>query len=195
MIPYNTEMKSLVMPEYGRLVQQMVDICTGLEDRDERNALAATIVNIMKSVVQEKGKTEDDKKYWDHLFLISGYSIDIDSPYGRPSQAELTPKPEKIPYSSSSFNRRHYGHILQKMIRNIAMMENSEEKDMYVELLSNQIKKQLILNNPENANNERVFADLADMSGGNIVLTEEVFPLPEYKTEKAAKNAKHKKNH
>lgn len=194
MIPYNTDLKKLALPEYGRLIQQMVDVCVGIEDRDERNAFAAAIVESMKSLLQEKGKSDDDKKYWDHLYIISDHRLDIDSPYGTPTAGELNPKPEKLPYSASDFNRRHYGRILQKMVKEVAEMENSEAKDMYVELLANHIKKLLVMNNPENANDQRVYADLADMSGGNINVGNDIFDLPEYIEDKPVKSKK-KRNH
>lgn len=172
----------------------MTDICVALEDRDERNQCAEGIVEVMKSIVQDKGKTEDDKKYWDHLYIISDYKLDIDSPFGIPSVTEVNPRPEKLPYTSSDFQRRHYGRILQKMIKCVAAMENSEEKDMYVELLSNHIKKLLVMNNTENANDEKVYNDLSDISGGNIKVGSDVFDLPEYIEDKPVKTKK-KKNH
>lgn len=195
MIPYNTDLEKLVLPEYGRLVHEMVKICTTIEDRDQRNEFAASIVETMKAMTQEKGKQPDDKKYWDHLYVISGYKLDIDSPFGQPEENVFNQKPEKIPYVSSDFTRRHYGSILQKMVRQIALMPNSEEKDGCVELLANQIKKLLVMNNAENANDERVYADLDAISGGNISVEPGIFDMPEYKEDKPAKNQKRKKNH
>lgn len=196
MIPYNTDLKGLVLQEYGRIVQDMVDICVRVEDRDERNSFAAAIVDIMKSMVQAKGgKVEDDKKYWDHLYVISGKTLDIDSPYGVPTDEEMEPKPSKIPYQNSEFSKRHYGRTLQRMVKKVASMDNSEEKDMYVELLSNHIKKLLVLNNTENANDERVYSDLSEISGGAINVGTDVFDLPEFTEDKPVKNQKRKKNH
>lgn len=194
MIPYNTDLEKLRLPEYGRLVQEMVNVCATIEDREERNAMAAAIVETMKSMTQEKGKYPDDRKFWDHLFLISGNKLEIDSPFGRPDDETINPSPAKIPYPSSDFSRRHYGRILQKMVHQISLMPNSEEKDACVELLANHVKKLLVINNPENANNERVFADLGILSSGNITLEEGIFDIPEYKEEKPTKTQKRKNN-
>lgn len=194
MIPYNTQLEKLVLPEYGRLVHEMVKICLGIEDREERNRFAAAIVETMKSMTQEKGKYPDDRKFWDHLYLISGNSLDIDSPYGLPEPGEMNPMPKKIPYTATNFGRRHYGNILQKLVKNVALMPNSEEKDACVELLANHIKKQLVINNSENANDEMVFADLAAMSGGSVTVEGDIFDLPEYKEDKPQKAQKRKKN-
>lgn len=194
MIPYNTQMEKLLLPEYGRLVHDMVGICTTLEDRDERNNFAASIVETMKSMTQERGKYPDDRKFWDHLFLISEGRLDVDSPYGRPEAAGIHPLPDKIPYSSSDFGRRHYGHILQKLVRQVSLMPNSEEKDACVELLANHIKKVLACDNADNATDERVFADLDAISSGSISVGAGVFDLPEYKEERPSKPQKRKKN-
>ncbi|MCH5217097.1 MAG: DUF4290 domain-containing protein [Muribaculaceae bacterium] len=194
MIPYNTDLKKLVLPEYGRIVHDMVQICKTLEDRDERNRFAAAIVDTMKAMTQEKGKQNDDRKFWDHLYVIAENDIDIDSPFGVPDANAVNPRPGKIPYVSSDFGRRHYGKVLQKMVHEVALMPNSEEKDACVELLANHVKKLLTINNAEYANDERVYADLQAISSGSIALEEGIFDLPEYKEEKPAKNQKKKKN-
>ena len=194
MIPYNTGLENLVLPEYGRLIQDMVRICSQIEDRNERNILASSIVETMKSMTHEKGKMTDDRKYWDHIFLISGGALDVDYPYGRPDEQSFTSRPKKIPYSTSNFGKRHYGNILQKMVREIAATPNSPEKDACVELLATHIKKLLVINNSENISDERVFSDLEKISEGNISVGEGVFILPEFKEEKIAKSNKKKKN-
>ena len=194
MIPYNTHLQKLVLPEYGRLVHKMVNICAEIEDREQRNQFAAAIVETMKAMTQEKGKLQDDRKYWDHIYLISDNKLDIDSPYGRPEEETINPKPEKIPYSSSDFGRRHYGNILQRMVIEVAKMPNSEDKDACVELLANHIKKLLVINSEENASDERVYTDLNAISSGSIALDEGIFDIPEFKEEKPTKAAKRKKN-
>ena len=194
MIPYNTDLEKLVLPEYGRLVHDMVKFCANIKDREERNILAASIVETMKAMTQEKGKLPDDRKYWDHLFVISGNELDIDSPFGKPEEFEMNPVPGKISYSNSDFNRRHYGNILQKLVHQVALMPNSSDKDACVELLANHLKKLLMINSSENTNNERVYADLEAISSGSITLEEGIFDLPEYKEEKTTKAQKRKKN-
>lgn len=193
MIPYNTDMEKLVLPEYGRLVHEMVGICSTLEDRGRRNELAAAIIETMKAMTQEKGKFQDDRKFWDHLFLISGNTLDIDSPFGKPEEGEIHPVPSKLPYSSQDFGKRHYGKVLQNLVHNVALMPNSADKDACVELLANHIKKMLVVNNTENANDEMVYSDLNILSGGSVAVEEGVFDLPEFKEEKPAKNQKNKK--
>lgn len=194
MIPYNTDLEKLVLPEYGRLVHEMVRICSEVDDREERNRLASAIVETMKAMTQEKGKYPDDRKFWDHLFLISGGKLDIDSPFGVPGEEAINPSPKKIPYPSGNINRRHYGRLLQKLIHNVAVLPNSEEKDACVELLANQIKKMLVISNAENTDDIRIFSDLEAMSSGSIAVTEGVFDIPDFKEDKSVKNQKRKKS-
>ena len=194
MIPYNTDLKKLVLPEYGRIVHKLVNICVDIEDREMRNEMAASIVETMKAMSQEKNKYSDDRKFWDHLYIISEGKLDIDSPYGTAEEVTLTPAPQKLPYSNSDFERRHYGHILQKIVHNVALMPNSEDKDACVELLANHIKKLLVTNNEENTSDERIYADLNAISSGSIAVEKDVFDLPEFKEEKSSKQQKRKKN-
>lgn len=193
MIPYNTKQEKLVLPEYGRIVHEMVKICTTIEDRDLRNEFAAQIVETMKSMTQEKGKMSDDRKYWDHLFIISNSELDVDSPYGKPGTNVINQSPNKIPYSNSDFGRRHYGNIIQKMVHQVALMPNSQEKDACVELLANHIKKLLVMNNTEHAEDSRVYNDLNLISGGSIAVEEGIFDLPEFKEDVNSKSQKRKK--
>lgn len=193
MIPYNTGLTKLILPEYGRIVQEMTDICVNIEDREERNRFASEIIEIMKSTSQDKGKDPDEKKYWDHLYIIGGGKLDIDSPYGIPEEEMMKQPPKKIPYSSGHFGYRHYGHIVQNMIKTVALMDNSEEKDVLVELLANQVKKLQTMSNPENASDAHVFSDIADISNGSIQLTDEMLALLDFKEEKNNKNNQKKK--
>lgn len=194
MIPYNTHLKKLVLPEYGRLVHKMVQICVEIPDREERNAFAAIIVETMKAMTQEKGKLQDDAKYWDHIYLISGKTLDVDSPYGKPEEETINPVPNKIPYSNSDFGRRHYGNVLQKLVGTVSLMANSEEKDACVELLANHIRKLLVINNEENSSEDRVFNDLNAISSGSIAVEPGIFDIPEFKEDKPVKAQKRKKN-
>ena len=193
MIPYNTGMNKLVLPEYGRLVQDLALAALEIEDKELRTEFSQMVVEVMKSVLQDKSKDHDEKKYWDHLHIITGFKLDIDGPFPSPEKEIINKKPEKVPYTSSSFNRRHYGLTLQRMIEKVAQMENSEEKDLYVDLISNHIKKLLTLNNPENANDERVFKDIADISNGRIEMSPEDFTLLEFKEDKQNNKTSKKK--
>lgn len=181
MIPYNVSEKKLALPEYGRNVQRMVDHCLTIEDRDERTRCAKEIADVMAtlfpSIIGENG---DRRKIWDHIYIMSDFKLDIDFPCEVISPEEMKRTVEKIPYTSQ-FNRfRHYGKNIQTMIKNVAEMENCVEKDQLIFLLANQMKKLLVVGNPENASDTRVFGDIAELSEGKIVIDPSTYRLNDY---------------
>lgn len=185
----------MVLPEYGRVVHELAEQCVSIEDREERNAFANAIIELMRMAVQDKAKEGDEKKYWDHLYLITGGLLDVDYPFGTPSVELIKTRPRKIPYNNSHLEKRQYGKVVQNMVRAIAKMENGEEKDFFVDLLANHVKKLQTLHNPESASDEHVFADIAEMSKGNIVLSSDFITLLDFKEERPVKNQKKKKGH
>lgn len=181
MIPYNTGEPQLLMPEYGRNIQRMIDHCVMIEDREERTrcayAISDVIATIFPSMVGDKG---DRQKIWDHINVMSRFELDIDFPCEVISADQLTPGHSKIPYAGIFTKYRHYGRNVQSMIRKVADMENCVEKDQLIFLLANQMKKLLVMQNPETANDAKVFVDIADISEGKIQINPENYRLNEY---------------
>ena len=181
MIQYNTQESHLIMPEYGRNIQKLVDYCVKIEDRDERRRCAESICSVMLTLFPSVGgDNENRQKVWDHLNIISGFKLDIDFPCEVVTEEELSPVPERIPYSGSLYRFRHYGRNLQEMIRKVADMENCIEKDQIIFLLANQMKKQLVEQTPENVSDERVFGDIAEISEGKITIDGSSYRLNDY---------------
>lgn len=181
MIPYNVSEPKLVLPEYGRNIQRMIDYCLTIEDREERGRCAYSIADAMAtlfpSVVAEDSSR---RKIWDHIYIMSDFKLDIDFPCEVVSPEDLVPSKSAVPYNSQ-FNRyRHYGRSIQEMVKTVADMENSVEKDQLIFLIANQMKKLLVANNPENASDNKVFVDIADISEGKIVINPDSYKLNDY---------------
>lgn len=181
MIPYNVSEPKLVLPEYGRNIQRMIDYCLTIEDREERGRCAHSIADAMAtlfpSVVAEDSSR---RKIWDHIYIMSDFKLDIDFPCEVVSPEDLVPSKSAVPYNSQ-FNRyRHYGRSIQEMVKTVADMENSVEKDQLIFLIANQMKKLLVANNPENASDNKVFVDIADISEGKIVINPDSYKLNDY---------------
>lgn len=181
MIPYNVSEPKLVLPEYGRNIQRMIDYCLTIEDREERGRCAYSIADAMAtlfpSVVAEDNSR---RKIWDHIYIMSDFKLDIDFPCEVVSPEDLVPSKSAVPYNSQ-FNRyRHYGRSIQEMVKTVADMENSVEKDQLIFLIANQMKKLLVANNPENASDNKVFVDIADISEGKIVINPDSYKLNDY---------------
>lgn len=192
MLTYNTHLPQLVMPEYGRVIQNMVNHCLTIENREERTRCATTIVESMKTLFQpDKNDDEAERRYWDHLAMMSNFELDIDWPYEIIRPDSIKSVPERVDYDRSEFGNRRYGRNLMELINTTAGMEPGEAKDNLTVLLANQMKKALLAWDPDGASNELVFADLERLSGGKIKISPEELMLCDYID--APKPAKKKK--
>lgn len=181
MVEYNTALPKLEMREYGRHIQKLIEHCSTIEDREERNKCAYAIAEVMVQLFPElNGEDAKSRKVWDHINIISGFNLDIDFPCEVLTKAEMTPQPKKIPYPNKSDRFRIYGTNLVRMIKEISQMDGGVEKDRLIFLVANQMKKLLISENPDSATDRRVFNDIKDITGGRIDINPESYRLNEY---------------
>jgi hypothetical protein len=171
---YNTAEKHLAQPEYGRNVQNLVDYCVTIEDREERNRCANAIISIMGNLYPQQRDTNDFKHIlWDHLAIMSGFKLDVDYPYEVVKETDLETRPPRIPYVSTRIRSRQYGKIMEQMVGKATEMENSEAKDYLVRSLANQMKRSYVTwNNKDTVSDAKIFKDLAQLSDGLIDLKE-----------------------
>ncbi|MCM1111572.1 MAG: DUF4290 domain-containing protein [Clostridium sp.] len=194
MITYNTQLKHLVLPEYGRNIQQMVDHCRTIEDREERNRCARAIIQTMGNLFPELRDTPDyTHKLWDHLAIMADFDLDIDYPCEVVRPDELGTLPEPVPYTSGGMRFRHYGASLQHMIDQASIMENGPERDELVRLLANHMKKLLLAVNRDGVDDERVFRDLCELSKGAINIHPSQMRLHEFREAPQPQGGKKKK--
>lgn len=181
MLTYNTRQKPLALPAYGRNIQRMIDHCLTIEDREERNVCAHTIVKTMATLLPEiKNEEGYEHKLWDHLAIMSDFQLDIDWPFEVIRPDNLHSLPDPVSYGKNQIRYRHYGAVLPRLIDTAAAMENGDERDELIRLVANQMKKSLLaLNN--DVEDAKVFADLAEMSHGAIIIDPMSMPLREYK--------------
>ena len=181
-LQYNTQLKKLLLPEYGRNVQQMVDHCLTIEDRAERTRCANTIINIMGNLFPHLRDVEDFKhKLWDHLAIMADFKLDIDYPYEIIKKENLYTRPDPIPYQSTSIRYLHYGKSLEAMIKKASEMPEGDERNYLISLLANHMKKSFLTWNKEVVDDEKIFNDLREYSQGKIDLNQETFKLKESK--------------
>lgn len=181
MLTYNTNLKKLILPEYGRIIQEMVDHCLTIEDRVQRNLCAQTIVKAMGNLFPNlKDGDENRRKLWDHLAIMADFKLDIDYPYEIVKKDSLDSKPEKIAYNDTISDNRHYGRHLIAMIQRAAEMEPSEEREALVLLLANQMKKVMLASGNDGVDDNRIFKDLANISHGTFRFNSEEVHLNEY---------------
>lgn len=193
-IPYNTGMPQMKMSAYGRNIQNMVDYCVEIPDREERTVCAYGIVGVMKTLfpnlVGEKG---DLQVFWNHLNVLSGFKLDIDFPVEVMTEEKLNPQPAKIPYSNSKMKYRHYGRSLEGMLNIVADMEPGDEREELISLCAHQMKKMLLMYNPEGVDNARVLNDLREYTHGKIDLDPATYELHDFQDITPVKEKKSKK--
>lgn len=169
MLEYNSQQKQLLLPEYGRNVQQMVDHCLTIEDREERTRCAYTIVNIMGNLVPHLRDIDDFKhKLWDHLAIMSRFRLDIDYPCEIIRKENLLTQPERIPYSTSGIRYRHYGKFTEQMMQKAQSMPEGEEREALVNMLANYMKRSYLTWNKDNVDDEKIWHDVRDYTHGTI---------------------------
>lgn len=168
---YNTSREKLVLPEYGRNIQKMIELTIAENDRDKRNKMAQAIIAIMGNMNPHLRDIADFKhKLWDHLAIISDFKLDIDSPYENPSIEKLKEKPEIVPYNTQKIKFKHYGKTIEKLIDEAVKMEDPEKKEVLIQMLANHMKKSYLTWNKEAVSDEQIFSDLNVISDGKIQL-------------------------
>lgn len=195
---YNTQYRQLILPEYGRNIQQMVDFCVTIENRDERTRCAYAIVKIMSNLFSEiDDLDEKERKLWDHINIMADFKLDIDFPHDVLKKENYNPKPQQVPYGVSNIKYRHYGQNIQLMINKVSELEDGEDKDALISMIAHHMKKLMLIHNKEGVDDAKILRDLAEYSNGRINLDPQKYILHEFKevpVQNTSKNSKKKKN-
>ena len=182
MYKYNSQLKKLALPEYGRNIQQMVDYCCTIEDREERTKCAYSIISTMGNLFpQLRDEADYVHKLWDHLAIMSDFKLDIDYPYEVVKAETLDSKPDPMNYKLENIKMRHYGKLIERMIERACEYPDGEEKDALVMLIANHMKKQIFQINKEDVEDAKIFNDLAFYSKGRITLDPATHTLHQFK--------------
>jgi hypothetical protein len=178
---YNTSRNRLILPEYGRNIQKMVNHIKTIEDREERNKAARTVIAVMGNLNPHLRDVQDFKhKLWDHLAIISGFDLDIDAPYNWPEKAELEQPPSRVDYNQHAIPAKHYGRSIVLMIEKAVELEPGEEKEDLVRMIAYHMKKSYLTWNREAVSDEEILLDLKKLSGGRLEISGDL-KLPETK--------------
>lgn len=168
---YNTQRDPLIIPEYGRNIQQMVGLACEIEDREERNRAAQSIINVMGQLNPHLRDVGDfAHKLWDHLFIISEWKLDVDSPYPKPEAEALNKKPEPLSYPHKRIRYKHYGKTIENLIATAVEMEDEEEMKKFSEQIANLMKKSYLSWNRDTVNDNVIRDHLVELSEGRLKL-------------------------
>ncbi len=170
---YNYTRHKLHLPEYGRHIQKMVDALIEIEDRTERNRQAHAVIAVMGNLNPLLRDTADyTHKLWDHLFIISDFQLDVDSPYPRPTREELSIKPAPLGYAQRRVGMKHYGRYVAQMIREIAKQSDVELSQAAMNNIARYMRTKSFEYNQEHPNNELIIKDIRRMADSDIVIDE-----------------------
>lgn len=193
-LDYNTQREKLKLPEYGREVQNMVDYCCTLADRDERQRCAETIVATMNRMYPQNHENGDHKqKLWDHIAIMSDFKLDIDYPFDVAAAKELATRPQPLHYPTERIPVRHYGKMLFEIFEKLKTMEPGEERDELVRVTANQMKRNLLQWGHGSNDDDKVASDLARFTDGVIQLDLDSFKFDKINERELVQNRKKKK--
>lgn len=172
---YNTTRDKMIIAEYGRNVQKLVNYAIEIEDREKRTKFAKVIVQIMGQMNPGIRDTGDFRhKLWDHLHIISDFRLDVDAPYDRPTKTMLETKPEKLEYDTNDIRYKMYGSNIVKIIDKTIEFEEGEEKDALVHAIANHLKKSYLNWNRESVDDEQIFEHLKVLSKSKLTLNDDL---------------------
>ncbi|HOY49214.1 MAG TPA: DUF4290 domain-containing protein [Flavobacteriales bacterium] len=164
---YNSQRPHLIISEYGRHIQRMIDHTCEIADREERNKMARYIISVMGQLNPHLRDVSDFKhKLWDHLFIMSDFRLDVDSPYPIPSRESFQTKPDRIPYPNAKIRFRHYGKIIEKVIEESKNIEEGPIREALIGAIAYNLKKSYLTWNRDSVQDEQIFKDLSELSGG-----------------------------
>ena len=190
---YNSQRKKLPLPEYGRNIQNMVNYLFTIEDKEKRNRSAQVVIDVMGNLYPYlRDVAEFKHKLWDHLAIMSDFKLDIDYPYNPPTPDILTEKPKIVPYAKNNIKYKHYGFIMESLIKKTTEFEG-EEKEFLVELLANHMKKSYLAWNKDGVDDDKIFQDLRELSRGKLNISKEEIQLVDMKSIATSTKPKKKK--
>ncbi len=175
---YNTDKTPLIIPEYGRMIHEMVAHLKTIEDKEERNKNAKAIVRYLGFQNPHLRDVPDfQHKLWDHLFIMANFDLDVDAPFPKPEPEKLKERPEKLPYPKKGYRFRYYGHIIKEMIDKAVEWEDGELKDLLIKTIANHMKKNYLTWNKDSVTDDVIFEHLRILSDGKISLSPEDLTL------------------
>ena len=191
---YNTEREKLIIPEYGRHVQKMINHATTITNKKEQRKCVDSIIAFMGQMNPHlRDIKEFTHKLWDHLHIMSNFQLNIKSPYPKPETAKLNERPNRMPYPENKIKFSYYGNTIQNMIATAIKMKGDEKKIM-TGMIANQMKKSYILFNESSVDNNMIKLHLKKMSNNELNLPDDFEFIRSASIRQGGKNS-NKKNY
>lgn len=166
---YNTSRPRMIIPEYGRHIQKLIDHAVKIENRDERNEMTVAIIDVMGQLNPHLRDVADfNHKLWDHIQIMSDFKLEVDAPYPIPKKEELQTKPNKMPYPKNNIRFKHYGRGVELLVQEAIEMEEGEEKEALILSIANLMKKHYLTWSRSSVDDEQIILDLKKFSRGKL---------------------------
>ncbi|MAO72002.1 MAG: methionyl-tRNA formyltransferase [Flavobacteriales bacterium] len=192
---YNTEREQLIIPEYGRHVQKMVAFATKVKDSEEKKKCVDAIISYMGQLNPHLRDIPEYKhKLWDHLFIMSKFELEVDSPFEKPSAEKLNEKPDQIEYPKSEFTFSYYGKHIETMIKTASKMEDGDEKLILTGMILNHMKKCYLTWSKSSVDNKTIFKHLDKLSEGKLQAHADFDIIDDIKATRKISSKKNKRN-
>ena len=174
-LTYNSRRPEIAIPEYGRVVHELIAHCLTIEDRDERNRCAQAIISVMRTLVPgSKEMVDHEEKLWGHLHVMSNWQLDIDGSFPPPARPEDDPGPERLSYTQLSKRPSFYGRLVEELIEKAKAMPEGEERAALSMMIANLLKRQYLTWNKGAVEDPLIRAQLREMSGGALDVPAEI---------------------
>lgn len=199
---YNTQLDKLIIPEYGRNIQGMIEYCCTIKNREERNLCAKAIIQVMGQLNPPLRDVADfNHKLWDHLYIISQFKLDVDGPYSMPNAETFKEKPKVLDYPKGRIKYKHYGKTIEEVIKKAKEFPLGEERNELTRQIANHLKKSYYNWNKDSITDEVILKNLNELSAGELKVEGDA-PLSSHQDLRSNpnkkffhKNNKHKNNH
>lgn len=172
---YKSSLNELILPEYGRNVQKLVENAVLIEDKEEREKYVEKIINLMGRMYPYLRDLRDFKhKLWDHLVIMSNFKLEVDSPYPKPDSTTFSEKPESIPYKTKGYKYKHFGRNIVDMLNYAAGLEDGEEKVLLTALLANHMKKLYLTWSKDIVADDFIFQKISELTNGKLEVAKDI---------------------
>jgi len=170
-LSYNTEDEKMLIPEYGRNIQKMIEHAKKIDDKITRQKCAEAIIKIMKQIsVQSKNDEDFNERLWSHLYIMADFDIDIESPYKKPELENLISKPDEVPYPPNKIKYGHYGKIIEDIIIEASNYPEGEDKEEITKHVANLLKTSYLCWNRDSVNDNLIVKHLEEFSDGKLTI-------------------------
>jgi len=166
---YNTQKAPVILKEYGRNVQMLVDYLKNIEDREKRNTSAKALVDLMKQINPSvKEGSEDTQKLWDDLIIMSDFTLDVDSPFPIPKREILLKKPDRLEYKDKKIRFKHFGLNIQLLVDHAISLEDKNDQEAAIIYIGRLMKSFASFWNKENLDDSVIIHNIRELSGGKL---------------------------